>query len=80
MSYSTLFSSIYTNSVCSLMENTEILIYVNRNQSKGYLYASKLKENGSEYSLLEKIYNALFYSVLVYTPQTCALSCKMMKF
>ena len=33
-----------------------------------------LKENGSEYSLLEKIYNALFYSVLEYIHQVSMLS------
>ena len=34
----------------------------------------KLKENGSEYSMLEKIYNALFYSVLGYIHQLTKLS------
>ena len=33
-----------------------------------------LKENGSEYSLLEKIYNALFYYVLEYIHQFSMLS------
>ena len=33
-----------------------------------------LKENCSEYSLLEKIYNALFYSVLEYIHQLNMLS------
>ena len=33
-----------------------------------------LKENGSEYSLLEKIYNSLFYSVLKYIHQLSMLS------
>ena len=33
-----------------------------------------LKENGSEYSLLEKIYNALFYWVLEYIHQLSMLS------
>ena len=33
-----------------------------------------LKENGSEYSLLEKIYNALFYSSLEYIHQLNMLS------
>ena len=37
------------------------------------LGAPKLKENGSEYSLLEKIYNALFYSVLKYIHQLSML-------
>ena len=31
---------------------------------KYYLGAPKLRENGYEYTLLKKIYNALFYSVL----------------
>ena len=33
-----------------------------------------LKKNGSEYSLLEKIYNALFYFVLEYIHQVSMLS------
>ena len=33
-----------------------------------------LKENGSEYSLLEKIYNAVFDSVLEYIHQPSMLS------
>ena len=131
MFYSTVFWSIYTNSICSLMWNTEILIlpeskkskyylgtpmlisklvwiqslrkniqnpfllcfgvytqsqyalsckipkfkfYVNRKESKSYLGAPKLKENGSEYSLIEKIYNALFYSILDYIHQLNMLS------
>ena len=34
----------------------------------------KVKENGSEYSLLEKIYNALFYSVMEYIHQLTMLA------
>ena len=33
-----------------------------------------IKENGSEYCLLEKIYNALFYSVMEYIHQLNMLS------
>ena len=33
-----------------------------------------MKENDSEYSLLEKIYNALFYTVLVYIHQLSIFS------
>ena len=33
-----------------------------------------LKESGSEYSLFEKIHNALFYSVLEYIHQVSMLS------
>ena len=33
-----------------------------------------LKENGSEYSLLGQMYNALFYYVLVYINQLTMLS------
>ena len=33
-----------------------------------------LKENGSEYSLLEEIYNALFYTLLEYIQQLSMLS------
>ena len=43
-------------------------------KSKYYVGAPKLKENGSEYSLLEKIYNARFYSVLEYIYQLSMLS------
>ena len=42
---------------------------MNWKKSKLDLGAPKLKENGSEYSLLEKIYNALFYSALEYIHQ-----------
>ena len=38
--------------------------YANRKKSKYNLGAPKIKGNGSEYSLLQKIYNALFYSFL----------------
>ena len=48
--------------------------YMNRKKSKYYLGTPKLKENGSEYSLLEKIYNVLFYSVLEYIYQLSMLS------
>ena len=40
--------------------------YTNRRKSKYYPVAPELKEIGSEYSLLEIVYNALFYSVLEY--------------
>ena len=56
------------------MYNTEIVILRESNKSKKYLGAPKLKENGSEYSLLEKIYNALFYSILEYIHQLHILS------
>ena len=46
-------------------------IEINLNNNIG---ATKLKENGSEYSLFEKIYNALFYSVLEYIHQVSMLS------
>ena len=49
-------------------------ILVNRKKSKYYQGAPNLKENGSEYSLLEKIYNALFYSVFEYIHQLSMLS------
>ena len=42
----------------------KVYFYANRKKSKLYLGAPKLKENGSEYSLLEIIYDAHFYSVL----------------
>ena len=56
------------------MLNNEIHIFANQKKSKYYLGAPKLKENGPEYSLLEKIYNALIYSVLEYIQQLCTLS------
>ena len=49
-------------------------LYGNRQKSKYYLGTPKLKENGSEYNLSEKIYNALFYSVLEYIHQFSMLS------
>ena len=56
------------------MWNTEILILRELKKSKYYLGTPKLRENGSEYSLLEKIYNALFYFVLEYILQLSMLS------
>ena len=47
---------------------------MNQKKSKQYLGAPKLKENGSEYSLLDKIYNALFYFVLEYIHQLSMLA------
>ena len=48
--------------------------YAIRKKSKQYLGAPKLKENGSEYSVLENIYNALFYSFVEYIHQLSMLS------
>ena len=56
------------------MLNTEIQILHELKKSKYYLATPKLKENGSEYGLLEKLYNALFYSVLEYIHQLSMLS------
>ena len=43
-------------------------------KSKYYLGAPKLKENGSEYSLLEKIYNEIFsFFWSIYTNAVCSL-------
>ena len=74
MPISTLFWGIYTNSIVSLMKNTEILNLLESRKSKYYLGTSVFKENGSEYSLLDKIYNALFYSFLEYINQLSMLS------
>ena len=74
MFYSTLFWSIYKNSVCSLMENTEIVIFIELNKSKYHLGTLMLKKNCSEYNLSEKIYNALFNSVLEYIHKLHMLS------
>ena len=54
----------YRNSIFQRIEN----------KSKYYLGTPTLKENGSEYSLLEKIYNSLFYSLLQYIHQLSMLS------
>ena len=64
MPYFTLFCSKYTNSICSLMENKEILILPESKNSKNNLGTPILETNCSEYSLSKKIYNALFYYVL----------------
>ena len=71
---STRFWSIYTNSICSLIYNTEILIL--RESKKFYVisWLPKVKKNGSEYTLLEKIYNDLFYFVLEYINKRRMLS------
>ena len=74
MTYSTIFSSIYTNSVCSLMKNTEILILLESKKSKYYLGTQMVKQNDSEYNQSAKIYNGLFYSVLEYIHQLHMLS------
>ena len=74
MPYSTLFWSLYTNSGCSLMLNTEILILRESKKYKYNLGTSMIKTNCSEYNLSEKIYNALFYSVLEDIPQLNMLS------
>ena len=47
---------------------------MDRKKSKYYLGDPKLKESGSEYSMLDKIYNALFYSILEYIHQLRMLS------
>ena len=48
--------------------------YVNQKKSKKYLGFPKLKENCSEYSLLEQKCNALFYYVLEYIQELTMLS------
>ena len=45
---------------------------INKNLNKSR--NPQVKKNGSEYSLLEKIYNAFFYSVLEYIHQLNMLS------
>ena len=45
-----------------------------REKSKYYIGTPKLRENGSEHNLSEKIYNAILYSVLEYIPQLNMLS------
>ena len=56
------------------MLNNEIHIFANQKKSKYYLGTPELKDNGSEYTLLEKIYNAVFYFVLGYIHQLSMLS------
>ena len=43
-------------------------------KSKYYIDTAMLKKNYSEYNLSEKIYNALFYSILEYINQLSMLS------
>ena len=50
----------------SIMKNTEILYLSEWKIIKDYLGTPMLNEIDSEYSLLQKIYNALFYSVSEY--------------
>ena len=52
----------------------KILILSESKKSKYDLGTPMLKKNGSEYNLSEKIYNALFYSVLEYINQLYMLS------
>ena len=73
MPLSTLFCSTYTNSTCSLMKNTEILILPELKKLKYNVGTPMLKENVCEY-ILSKKYNALFYSVLEYINQLNILS------
>ena len=47
---------------------------MNGKKTKRYLGAPKLKVNGSEYNVLEEIYNDLLYSVLEYIQQLNMLS------
>ena len=75
--YNALFYSVfeYINKQYALSYKLpKFKFYVKRKKSKQYLGAPKLNENGSEFSLLEKIYNALFYSVFEYTHQLRMLS------
>ena len=74
MPFSTCFV-VYTPTQYALSCKIPIYkFYANRKKSKKYLGAPKLKKNGSEYSLLEKIYNALFDSVLQYIHPLSMLS------
>ena len=74
MPYSTLFG-VYTPTQYALSYRIQkFKFYVNRKKSKLYLGAPKLKENGSEYSLLEKYtmpYSTLFWSI--FTNSVCSL-------
>ena len=66
---------VYTPTQCSLScKIPKFYFYVNRKKSKCYLGIPMLKENGSEYSVFEKINNALFYPVLEYIHQVSMLS------
>ena len=56
------------------MKNTEIKVLPESKKSKYYLGTPMKKQNSSEYNLSEKIYNALFYSVLEYIHQPHLLS------
>ena len=74
MPYSTLFLSIYTNSTCYLMLNTEILYLSESKKSKYYLGTPMLKTILLKILSVKKLYNAFFYSVLEYIHQVSMLS------
>ena len=81
MPYSTFFWSIYTNSVCSLMENTEILIL---RESKKILILSRHPNVKNKIALniicQKNIQCPILLCFGVYTPTQYALSCKIPKF
>ena len=81
MPYSTLFWSIYTSSVCSLMYNKEILILRESKKSKYYLGNPMLKTKllGIQ-SVRKNIQCTILLCFGVYTPTPYALSCKIQKF
>ena len=67
---------VYTQTQYALLcEIPKFKFYANRKKSKSYLGAPKLKENGCEYSVLEKKntmpYSTLFWSI--YTNSVCCL-------
>ena len=74
MLFSTLFWRIYTNQYALICKIPKFKFYANRKKSKYSLGTPMLKENGSEYNMSDKIYNALFYSVLNYIHQLNMLS------
>ena len=74
MPYCTLFWSIYTNLVCSLIKNTEILILLELKKIQILSRHHNDKQNCFEYNLSEKIYNALFYFFLEYIQKLNMLS------
>ena len=81
MSYSTLFWSIYTIPVCSLMKNTKFLILPELKKSKYYVGTSMLKQNCSEYNLSKKnIQCPILLCFVVCKPTPYALSFKIQKF
>ena len=81
MPSSTMFWSIYTNSICSLMYNIEIQILPESKKSKYCLGKPMLKTTLLViYSVRRNITCPILLGFRLYTPTQYALSCKIPKF